>query len=182
MSGVGLASLVAAHPAGAEPFEVSRSDAEWRGLLSPEQYSVLRQSGTERQVFQGMVEEDFAGFIKIVTDNRPNVEKPVEDLTEYAKSSYGGTFSGRVWSGRKAKQLGLVDDLGLLEDAVALARKMANAPNAATVMYSRPYGYGGSIYAANTTPMPRADTMTLELPGQSQILPSGMYYLWQPLQ
>jgi protease-4 len=137
---------------------------------------------SERQVFQEMVEEDFGGFIKIVTDNRPNVEKPLADLTEYAKPTYGGTYSGRVWSGRKAKELGLVDQLGLLEDAVALAKNLANAPKAATVMYTRPYGYGGSIYAANTAPAPRAESLTLQLPGQSQILPSGMYYLWQPLQ
>ena len=139
-------------------------------------------NNTERQVFQDMVEEDFAGFIKIVTDSRPNVEKPVADLTEYAKPSYGGTYSGRVWSGRKAKELGLVDQLGLLEDAVTLAKTLAKAPNSGTVMYSRPYGYGGSIYAANTTPAPRAESLTLQLPGQSQILPSGMYYLWQPFQ
>ena len=28
--------------------EIERTDAEWRQLLTPEQYSVLRQSGTER--------------------------------------------------------------------------------------------------------------------------------------
>jgi peptide-methionine (R)-S-oxide reductase len=61
MSGVGLASLVAAHPAGAEPFEVSRSDAEWRGLLSPEQYSVLRQSGTERPFTSPLLHEKRRG-------------------------------------------------------------------------------------------------------------------------
>ena len=31
-----------------ERFEVSRSDAEWRGMLSPEQHRVLRGHGTER--------------------------------------------------------------------------------------------------------------------------------------
>jgi len=137
---------------------------------------------SEREVFQSMVEEDFAGFIKIVTDNRPNVEKPVSDLTQYAESNYGGTYSGRVWSGRKAMELGLVDQLGLLEDAVALAKQLAGAPRAGTVMYMRPYGYGGSIYASNVVPAPKAESLTLQLPGQSQILPSGMYYLWQPGQ
>jgi peptide-methionine (R)-S-oxide reductase len=31
-----------------ESFEVTHTDAEWRKLLTPEQYEVLRQSGTER--------------------------------------------------------------------------------------------------------------------------------------
>ncbi|MDR3387730.1 MAG: peptide-methionine (R)-S-oxide reductase MsrB [Rudaea sp.] len=31
-----------------EAFEVTHTDAEWRSLLTPEQYSVLRQEGTER--------------------------------------------------------------------------------------------------------------------------------------
>ena len=35
MSSVGFASLVAANPAVAEPFEVTRSEAEWRKFLSP---------------------------------------------------------------------------------------------------------------------------------------------------
>ena len=32
----------------AETFEVSHSDAEWRALLTPEQYAVLRHEATER--------------------------------------------------------------------------------------------------------------------------------------
>jgi peptide-methionine (R)-S-oxide reductase len=61
MSSVGLVSLVAANPAVAEPFEVTRSDAEWRKLLSPEQYSVLRQSGTERPFTSPLLHEKRRG-------------------------------------------------------------------------------------------------------------------------
>ncbi len=42
--GFGARSAHAQAPA----FEVTRSDAEWRRLLTPEQYAVLRKAGTER--------------------------------------------------------------------------------------------------------------------------------------
>jgi protease-4 len=136
----------------------------------------------ERAVMQAMVEEDFTRFIKIVTDNRPVKEKPVADLTEYEREEYGGMYSGRVFSGEQARELGLVDDLGLLEDAIGLAKKLANADGAGVIMYLRPYGYGGSIYAGNNLPPPRADVMKLQLPGgaSNEFLPAGFYYLWRP--
>jgi peptide-methionine (R)-S-oxide reductase len=43
-----LALSTAARGAAGEAFEVVRSDAEWRALLTPEQYAVLRRDGTER--------------------------------------------------------------------------------------------------------------------------------------
>jgi len=134
----------------------------------------------EQAVMKGMVEEYFTKFIGIVTKNRPVTEQPVTELSQYEESGYAGTYSGRVYSGERAKELGLVDETGLLEDAVKLAKKMANASNASVVMYSRPYGYGGSIYASNSVPAPRADVMRLELPGASEYLPAGFYYIWAP--
>jgi len=134
----------------------------------------------ERAVMQAMVEEYFTRFVGIVSSNRPVTEKPVADLSQYEELTYGGTYSGRVFSGERARELGLVDQTGLLEDAITMAKKLANSPDAAVVMYSRPYGYGGSIYASNSTPIPRADVMKLELPGASEFLPAGFYYLWMP--
>lgn len=46
---------------------------------------------------------------------------------------------GRVWTGRKADELGLVDELGGLSAAVAEARKAGNLPvDAKTAVYPRP--------------------------------------------
>jgi protease-4 len=134
----------------------------------------------EKIVMQGMVEEYFTRFVGIVSGNRPVTEQPVADLSRYEESTYRGTYSGRVFSGERARELGLVDETGLLEDAVKLAKSMAHVPGAAVVMYTRPYGYGGSIYASTSLALPRADVMKLELPGVNEFLPAGFYYLWMP--
>ena len=43
-----LPGMNAAHAAEHETFEINHSDSEWRSLLSPTQYDVLRHEGTER--------------------------------------------------------------------------------------------------------------------------------------
>jgi peptide-methionine (R)-S-oxide reductase len=43
----GLAAGGAPKWAAAATFEITHSDAEWRALLTPDQYAVLRQDGTE---------------------------------------------------------------------------------------------------------------------------------------
>jgi protease-4 len=134
----------------------------------------------ERVVMKEMVEEYFHRFVHIVADHRPVTEKPVEDLTTYEKDGYAGLYSGRVFSGEQAVALGLVDQTGQLTDALDLARKLANAPDASAIMYRRPYGYGGSIYASSSTPEPQANVLKLDLPESRVFLPGGFYYLWEP--
>ncbi len=46
---------------GAEAFEVTKTDAEWRKLLSPAQYRVLRQEETERAFTSPLNDEHRAG-------------------------------------------------------------------------------------------------------------------------
>jgi len=49
-------------PAGAaDRFEVSHSDAEWRRLLSPQQFAVLRQEATESPFTSALLHEERAG-------------------------------------------------------------------------------------------------------------------------
>jgi len=124
----------------------------------------------ERAVMQGMVNEYYARFIQVVTTNRRLIGQGTQKLAT----------DGRVFSGQRAKELGLVDDVGLLEDAIEQARQVSNSPRARAIMYKRPYGYRGSIYADASAPTPQASNVTkLELPG-GPWLPGGFYYLWNP--
>jgi peptide-methionine (R)-S-oxide reductase len=50
-----------ASPETAEAFEVAHSDAEWRGLLTPDQYAVLRNSATERPFTSPLLHEGRPG-------------------------------------------------------------------------------------------------------------------------
>jgi protease IV len=122
----------------------------------------------ERDILQQTVNEYYQRFIGVmqakchITD--PETLKIATD--------------GRVFSGEAAKKIGLIDETGLLSDAIDIARQKAHCPNAKVVMYKRPYGYSGSIYAHNEIPAPQANTIQLPLP-ESAYLPEGFYYLWQ---
>jgi peptide-methionine (R)-S-oxide reductase len=54
------ASLYAEHQ-DRRPFEVTHSDEEWRKLLTPDQYAILRQSRTERPYTSALLNEHRQG-------------------------------------------------------------------------------------------------------------------------
>lgn len=126
----------------------------------------------EREIVQNMINEYHRGFVAVVRSGRSLSDSAaVEDLTD-----------GRIFTGDQALKHGLVDRLGLLEDALDLARTNAKAPGARAVMYKRPYGYTGSIYATQDLPPATMGQggMTLNLPESAFTLPKGFYYLWEP--
>lgn len=58
----GARGLFAGSPAyAARAYEVTHSDAEWQKLLTPEQYRVLRQAGTERPFSSPLDKEKRSG-------------------------------------------------------------------------------------------------------------------------
>jgi protease-4 len=124
----------------------------------------------EKAIMQGMVDDYYARFRSVVTTNRKSLDA----------KNLGMATDGRVFSGEQAMAIGLVDRVGLLDDAIELAKEKANAPSAKVVMYKRPYGYTGSIYASTNTPTPQANTLHLELPNTGLFLEKGFYYVWNP--
>lgn len=80
----------------------------------------------EVDVMQQNVEQTYALFTKRVADGRK--------MTVAAVDSIG---QGRVWSGKDALAIGLVDELGSLADAIDKARELAKVPHASIVYYPR---------------------------------------------
>jgi protease-4 len=79
-------------------------------------------SDREREIIQEEVESIYGTFLQHVSDGR---NMNVADIDSIGQ--------GRVWSGIDAKRLGLVDVLGGLNDAVAIAAAKANVTNYRTI-------------------------------------------------
>src|SRR4029434_8730052 len=47
----------------AEKFEIEKTDAEWRAQLTPQQYEILRQQGTERPWSSPLLKEHTHGSL-----------------------------------------------------------------------------------------------------------------------
>jgi len=71
-------------------------------------------SQDERGLIKKSIEEIYDTFIEHVADGRGMTKEQVDEVGQ-----------GRVWSGRDAQKLGLVDVLGGLNEAIAIAAERA---------------------------------------------------------
>src|SRR5258706_15023798 len=120
----------------------------------------------ERAVMQAMVNEYYGLFKHIVQTNRK-----LDDTTLAAVTD------GRVFTGSRSVELHLADQTGLLPDAIQVAKDLSHSPGAKVVLYKRPYGYSGSIYAHSQQEPPRANVNEFNLIAPRTFLPTGFYYL-----
>jgi protease-4 len=80
----------------------------------------------ERRILQSLLDDVYDQFISAVADGRGLDPQAVRAFAE-----------GRIYSGRQAQSLKMVDDLGGLEDAIEAAAKMAGLPAKPKVIYPR---------------------------------------------
>lgn len=89
--------------------------------------------GLTRELSPGManiiqlnIERGYRDFIDLVAQNRNMTFEQVDSIAQ-----------GRVWSGKKAKELGLVDELGNLNDAIDAAAELAQLENYETLLIEK---------------------------------------------
>lgn len=128
-----------------------------------------------REIFQNMVNEFYARFRDVVITSRTISEADIEWVTD-----------GRIVSGARAAEIGLVDRTGSLRDAFDEAKSLAEVTSAKLVKYHRAYDHVGSAYASGPAGRPTTDhpaqinMIQLNLPSLNEMTQPGFWYLWDP--
>lgn len=133
----------------------------------------------EREVLQAMVDDFYVRFVEVVRTRRPNISP--DDLNTVT--------DGRVVSGARAAELGLVDATGDVYDAFVAAKQSAGLKRARLIRYHRPLRSVESPYAAPPGNGRASDgragggvprEIRVDLTPAFADLPPGFYYLWRP--
>ena len=80
----------------------------------------------ERQLIQGIIDDIYDQFVRSISENR---KIPLDSIMKIA--------DGRIFSGRQAYQLKLVDELGGLQDAVLIAGRLSGIAGKPEVIYAK---------------------------------------------
>ena len=120
----------------------------------------------EREIFQSIVDEDYEEFVEVIVEGRDLPEDRVRELAD-----------GRVYSGEQAKENGLVDRFGDLEDAARVSRDLAKIDEATVVRYIQEPTFSETLLAHLAPPEPEASRIIEEAGLNLEAKP---YYLYLP--
>jgi len=145
--------------------EVSKSGAQ-KDMGSP-----FRESTPEEKLLtDSMVKAQATRFLDLVQEHR-----------KLAPAALKAVSTARVFTAQEAKDLGLVDSVGYLEDALAKAANLAGLPADARVVAYRSRPAPNATYYQPGSEAAGQGPAVINL-GLESILPphAGLYYLWTP--
>lgn len=116
----------------------------------------------EKKIFQAIIDSLYERFVGLVADERKMTDERARQLAD-----------GRLYTGREAREAGLIDGIGYLEDAFELAKQLAGLEKATIVSYVRPGEYRPNIYSLDVN-LFSINLKELSNPGMN------FTYLWLP--
>jgi protease-4 len=125
----------------------------------------------EKQVLQSIIDTLHDRFVDVVVDGRkPLTRGGVEKLAD-----------GRVYTSDQARDAGLIDGVGYLDEAVEGLKASAGIEKASVIIYYRPGTYKGSVYSGFPSAVPQVVNL-IAVNGEGLAAPAGVefMYLWAP--
>lgn len=123
----------------------------------------------ERAVFQSVIDQMYGRFVTLIARSRKIPEDRVRTFAD-----------GRIYTAEQAKTLGLVDEIGYMDDVVKAARKAAGVEEARVIMYQRPKDYRANFYSAAPAPVPGLESSLQQLTALVSGSGPRFLYLWWP--
>jgi protease-4 len=120
----------------------------------------------EREILQSIVDESYDKFVSVIVEGRDLPEERVREIAD-----------GRVYSGQQAKELGLVDSFGGLDEAAMISQDLAGVDGATVVRYVQPESFTETLLARLAPQEPEV----LQLADEAGLtLEPKPYYLYVP--
>jgi protease IV len=107
-------------------FETIKS-GEFKDIMSPSR----EMTEEERVILQDMINNSYNGFVKVISEGRDLPEAEVKRIAD-----------GRIYDGRQAKELDLIDGFGYFETVVDEMQKDYKLKDAQVIQYTEDLGFG----------------------------------------
>ncbi|HET7270293.1 MAG TPA: signal peptide peptidase SppA [Rubrobacter sp.] len=120
----------------------------------------------EREIFQSIVDDSYSEFVDVISEGRDIPKDRVREIAD-----------GRVYSGSQAKELGLIDSFGGLDEASAIAGKLAGTSDTTVVRYVQEPTLIETLTARLAPQEPQAEQI-MDAAGLN--LEPKPYYLYRP--
>ncbi|MEK3991483.1 signal peptide peptidase SppA [Robertmurraya sp. FSL R5-0851] len=130
---------------------VTIKSGEFKDIMSPSR----EMTEEERNILQTMINNSYEGFVDVIASGRGLSEAEVRSIAD-----------GRIYDGRQAKEIGLIDDFGYFEDVTEAMKKNEKLAGAQVVSYSENFGFG-SLFSMAASKMVGKD---LEMTGLMKLL------------
>jgi protease-4 len=114
-----------------------RSDPITSGPFKNMEDPLQRRSEAAEKMLQAVISRQYEKFVKVVVDGRPKMTP--EQVRSIA--------DGRIMTADEAKERGLVDNIGYLDDAYKRLNQIAGFPRNRLVRYSNTWMTGNNIYS-----------------------------------
>lgn len=115
---------------------VTIKSGPYKDIMNP----ARKMTEEERNILQSLIQNAYDGFVKVISEGRHLPESEVRKIAD-----------GRIYDGRQAKQLKLIDEFGYLDDTIAAMKKEHRLGKAQVVKYTSDFGFGSLFNAKALT-------------------------------
>lgn len=122
----------------------------------------------ERAIMQDIVDESYEQFVDVISEGRGLSRARVYELAD-----------GRVYTGKQAQRLGLIDELGTLEEATAYAAVDEYGNELRVIRYDRPFSWSQALLGFQQALRPSMADIVAEIAPGIRLEP-GLMYLYTP--